>query len=101
METLADLAARLRAAVTSEAYAEAERLVPTYCALLDREFRSHPPSASQARRVAEEAKDLYQWLLRSVIVDRAHCALELQRLGNLAAYLQPEARVVHTYEVEG
>lgn len=101
MPALADVAARLRAAVASQAYAEAESLVPLYCALLECEFRSQPPSSAQARRVAEDARDLYQWLARTVIVDRAHCATELRQLANLSAYLQPGARTPHTYELEG
>lgn len=101
MQTLADVAARLRAAVTSQAYAEAESLVPVYCALLECEFRSQPPSSTQARRIAQEARDLYQWLARTVLADRAHCATELRQLANLSAYLQPDGRAPHTYELEG
>jgi hypothetical protein len=101
MPTLADLSSRLREAVASQAYAEAQLLVPEYCALLGSEFRSHHPSSAQARRIAEEAQDLYQWLARAVTVDRAHCAAELQQLARTSAYLEPGLRARHTYQLEG
>ena len=55
MQTLEDAAARLRAAVASQTYAEARGLIPAYCALLEGEFRRWPASSPEARRIAEEA----------------------------------------------
>jgi hypothetical protein len=101
METLEETAARLRRAVASQAYAQARGLVPAYCAALEREFGCHPPSSPEARRIAEEARELYQWLARTVLLDRAHCATELRRLAKLSAYLQPRGQTPHTYELEG
>jgi len=101
MQTLADAAARLRAAVASQDYDEARGLMPSYCELLEAEFHRHPPSSLDARRIAEEARDLYQSLARSVVIDRAQYVTELQRLANLSAYLEPRRRDRHTYELEG
>jgi hypothetical protein len=101
METLAEIAGRLRAAVASQACVEARSLIPAYCAALEREFRKQPPSSPGARRIAEEAKDLYQWLARTVILNRAHCAATLQRLAGLSSYMQSGNRAPHTYELEG
>ncbi len=101
MVTLADAAARLREAVASQAYSEAQKVIPVYCSLLEAEFRSHAPSSAQARAIAEEAKDLHQWLARTVMVDRAHFATELHHLASLSAYLQSGRRTPHTYELEG
>ncbi len=101
MKNLAEVAARMRKAVASQAYAEAEGLVPLYCSLLEGEFRSHPVSSPQARRIAEDARELYQWLARTVLLDRAQCAAELQRLGSMASYCRPAGRTAHTYELEG
>jgi hypothetical protein len=101
MQTLADVTARLRKAVARQAYDEARGLVPSYCELLEAEFRTHPPSSPEARRIAEEARDLYQSLARSVVIDRAQYVTELQRLANLSAYLEPRRRAPHTYDLEG
>jgi hypothetical protein len=101
MQRLADLAARLRAAVASQAYAQAQTLVPLYCTLLESEFRAHPPASPEARRIAEDARDLYQCLARSVIADRAQYAAQLRQLANLSAYLQFGTPTVHTYVLEG
>ena len=101
METLEDAAVRLRAAVASQAYAEARGLIPAYCALLEGEFRRWPASSPEARRIAEEARELYQWLARTVVVDRAQCAAGLQRLARLSAYIELRGRPRHTYELEG
>jgi hypothetical protein len=101
MPTLEEVAERMRAAVTSQAYGEAREIVPLYCELLECEFRLHSPASPEARRIAEEAKDLYQTLAGSVILDRAQCAMELQRLAGMASYLRSGARAAHTYEIEG
>ncbi len=101
MQTIGEIAAGLRRAVASQAYAQARGLVPAYCAALEREFRSQPPSSPEARRIAEEARDLYQWLARAVIADRARCAAALRRLSKLTAYLQSGAPTPHTYSLEG
>ena len=101
MPTLEDVTARLREAVASQAYDEARGLIPVYCELLEAEFHSHSPSSPEARRVAEEARDLYQSLARSVVLDRTQYVTELQRLASLSAYLEPRCRTPHTYELEG
>ncbi len=101
METLADVAGRLRAAVNSQAYPEAQRLVPLYCASLQREFARHPPSSPEARRIAEEARDLYQWLARTIILDRAECATALQRLARLSSYMHTGNRAPHSCDLKG
>lgn len=100
MQTLANVTARLREAVASQDYDQARSLMPSYCELLETEFRTHPPSSPQARRIAEEARDLYQSLARSVVIDRAQYVTQLQRLANLSAYLKPR-RTPHTCELEG
>ena len=100
MPTLADVAARLRKAVASQSYAEARNLIPVYCNLLDAEFRSHPPSSTEARRIAEEARDLYQGLAGTVVLDRAQLVTDLQRLANLSAYLQSATPTPHVCELE-
>ncbi len=101
MPQLADVADRLRSAVASQAYAEAQRLVPLYCALLECEFRSQHPGSGRARLVAEQARDLYQWLARTVILDRAHCATELHRLAGVSSYLRSAGHDPHTYRIDG
>ncbi|HXN45033.1 MAG TPA: hypothetical protein VN893_00235 [Bryobacteraceae bacterium] len=101
MPTLADLSARLREAVASQAYDQARALIPAYCELLETEFHSHAPSSREARRIAEEARELYQSMARSVVLDRAQFVTELQRLANLSAYLQPAPRTPHTCDLEG
>ena len=101
MPTLADVTARLREAVASQDYDGARGLVPSYCEVLEAEFHSHPPSSPEARHIAEEARDLYQSLARSVVLDRAQLVTALQRLANLSAYLQPARRTGYTYEIEG
>ena len=74
--------------------------MPLYCELLEAEFGSHPPSSPDARRIAEEARDFYQSIARTVALDRAQYVTELQRLANLSAYLKPR-RAPHTCELEG
>jgi hypothetical protein len=101
MDALEAVAARLQEAVASQAYAEAQNLVPVYCAVLEREFAKHPASSPEARRIAEDAKSLYQWMARAVVLDRAHCATALQRLANLSTYLETGNRTPHTYELQG
>ena len=101
MGTLEEIAARLRRAVGSQAYKEARGLIPAYCAALERKFRSQSPSSPEALRIAEEARDLYQWLARAVIADRARCVAELRRLAKLTAYMQSGAPTPHTYSLEG
>jgi hypothetical protein len=100
MQTLEDITVRLRAAVTSQDYDQARSLMPSYCELLEAEFRIHPPASPEARRIAEEARDFYQSIARAVALDRAQCVTELQRLANLSAYLKPR-RTPHTCELEG
>ena len=101
MQTLAEITAHLRTAVESHNYDEARGLMPSYCQLLEAEFRSHPPSSPEARRIAEDAKELYQSLARSVVFDRTQYVMELQRLANLSAYLKPRGPAPHTCELEG
>jgi hypothetical protein len=101
METLANAAARLRAAVASQSYAQARRLVPSYCAALEREFGSHASSSPEARQIAEEARDLYQWLARTVILDRAQCVTALRRLANLSSYLRTGSRKPQRCDCQG
>ncbi len=100
MQTLADITARLQTAFGSQDYDEARSLMPSYCELLDAEFRIHSPSSPEARRIAEEARDLYQSMARTVALDRAAYATELQRLANLSAYLKPRP-TPHSCELEG
>ena len=100
MQALADITARLRTAVSSQDYDQARSLMPSYCELLEAEFRLHPPSSPEARRIAEEAKDFYQSLARAVALDREQYVTELQRLANLSAYLKPRS-TPHTCELEG
>ena len=100
MQTLADITERLRTVVASQDYDQARGLMPLYCELLEAEFRSHPPSSPDARRIAEEARDFYQSIARTVALDRAQYVTELQRLANLSAYLKPR-RATHTCELEG
>ncbi len=100
MDTLTGISARMRKAVSSQAYDEARTLVPRYCSLLEREFRRTAPSSPEARRVAEEARDLYQWMARTLLLDRAHCAAELQRLASMASYQEPGGRTPHTCQLD-
>jgi len=101
MPTLTEIAARLRQAVGTQAYAEAETLVPLYCSLLERDFASQSPSSAEARRLAEEARDLYQWMARTIVLHRAHFAADLQLLNRLSSYLKAGTRTPHTFELEG
>ena len=102
MDTLQQASARLRAAVASQAYDEARTLIPGYCQTLQQEFDKHPLSSPEARQIAEDARELYQWMARTILVDRAHCAAALQRLAGMSSFLKstsPGDR--HTCQVEG
>jgi len=101
MPSLADTSARLRQAVASQDYDEARGLMPAYCELLEAEFNRRPPSSPEARRIAEEARELYQSMARAVALDRAQYATALQRLANLSAYLKPRQAAPHACDLEG
>jgi hypothetical protein len=101
VQELEAVTGRLRQAVAAQSYAEARSLIGTYCELLDRAFQSFPPASPQAAQIAGEARDFYQWAMRTVILDRAHCAAEIERLGQVSRYLATDGRTPHTWDLEG
>jgi hypothetical protein len=77
----------LRAAVASQAFGEAERLLSDYCRQVETVIRREP-GAAENTQLAADSVSLFEWMRRSVLADAAHLAGRLASIPPRHAYRQ-------------
>jgi hypothetical protein len=81
----------LRTAIGSEFYDEVPRLLADYGARLQHALRQAANDPNEARRLEDEAKDLFRWARAAVVSNRAQAQASLSRLDQVAQYRRRSA----------
>ncbi len=92
----APLADRLRRAISSGLYEEAQNLLAEYRGVLD----SLPPGTPELERALREAAEYIEWARRTTLAARAATAAQLASLTAPRPYGAP-AHARHTWEMIG
>ena len=95
------LETEIRQSVASGNYPAAGLLVNRYTRELEENLRALAPQDPQTGRMMHQALDLLNWVKRITQAQRAHAALELQQLPNLAPFRKPGLRRLNTWHLEG
>lgn len=97
---LQETAQRLRKALTSQAYDDAQTALDDYRQLLDAAVAAHPAGAQAPTELAQEVDELMQWALRVVRVARAQTRDQLDQVSAALRYFSP-APHTQTWKVDG
>ncbi|MBI1789665.1 MAG: hypothetical protein HYR60_19195 [Acidobacteria bacterium] len=93
MRSLDETAARIRTAIETECFREAQNLLDEYAAGVEAVWQELTPEQRRASRLPQEALSLVQWAHQAVSVARIHSSRHLDRLtGALAYYDRDEHR---------
>jgi hypothetical protein len=88
-----ETAERLRKALTSRAYDDAQAALDDYRRLVEAAVAGHPFGAQPPTELGQEVEDLMQWSLRVVRVTRAQTRDQLEQVSAALGYFSP---VPHT-----
>lgn len=91
---------RLRQAVASEAYEDAQTALANYRRLVDAAVADWPPDGPRPDELRREAGELMQWLLQVARAGRAQISYELDQVSAVLHYLQ-RARQAPVWQAEG
>ena len=97
---LAQVAARLRAAVRSEAYDKIPQLLAEHNRRFEQAAREVPNGSAEARLLAVEARETLDWVKASVLANRAHAEASLGRLNSTTRYLPASGPALRTRKLE-
>jgi len=95
-----EAAERLRKALVTEAYDEAQAALAEYRRHLEASLASHPVGAPPPAELAREARELMEWALRVVRVARARTRGRLDQVSAVLRYLSPSPDI-RTWKVHG
>jgi phosphoribosyl-ATP pyrophosphohydrolase len=95
-----ETAERLRKALTSQAYDDAQAALDDYRKLVETAVATHAAGAQPPTELAQEVDDLMQWSLRVVRVARAQTRDQLEQVSAALRYFSP-APHVQTWKVDG
>jgi len=93
-------AERLRKALTSQAYDDAQAALDDYRRLVEAAVAAHAAGAPSPAGLAQEVDDLMQWSLRVVRVARAQTRDQLEQVSAVLRYFSP-APPSRTWKVDG
>jgi hypothetical protein len=95
-----ETAERLRKALTSHSYDNAQAALDDYRQLVEAAVAAHPPGAPPPAELAQEVDDLMQWSLRVVRVTRAQTRDQLDQVSAALRYFSP-APPTQTWKMDG
>ena len=95
-----ETAERLRKALTSHSYDNAQAALDDYRRLVDATVAAHPSDAQPPAELAQEVDDLMQWSLRVVRVTRAQTRDQLDQVSAALRYFSP-APPTQTWKIDG
>ena len=98
---LSALEAQIRESVASGNYPQAGLLVSRYTREVEQNLRALRPQDPETSRIMHRAASLLEWVKRITKAQRAHAALQLQQLPNLAPFRKPGVRRLNTWTLEG
>lgn len=91
---------RLRQAVASEAYEDAQTALADYRRLVDAAVAGWPPDGPPPAKLAREAGELMQWLLQVTRAGRAQTSHQIDQVSTVLHYLH-QARQAPAWQAEG
>ena len=95
-----EAAERLRKALTSHAYDDAQAALDDYRQLVEAAVVAHPLGAEPPTELAQEVEGLMQWSLHVARVTRAQMRDQLDQVSAALGYLSPAPRT-QTWKVHG
>ena len=95
-----EAAERLRKALTSHAYDDAQAALDDYRQLVEAAVAAHALGAGPPTELAQEVEDLMQWSLRVARVTRAQTRDQLDQVSTALSYFSP-APNTQTWKVHG
>ena len=95
-----ETAERLRKALTSRAYDDAQAALDDYRRLVDQAVAAHPAGAQPPTELAQEVDDLMQWSLRLARVTRAQTRDQLDQVSAALRYFSP-VPPTQTWKMDG
>jgi hypothetical protein len=99
-ETLRETAERLRKALTSHAYDDAQAALDDYRQLVEAAVAAHPVGAPPPAELTQEVEDLMQWSLRVARVTRAQTRDQLDQVSAALGYFCADPHT-QTWKVHG
>jgi LPS O-antigen subunit length determinant protein (WzzB/FepE family) len=93
-------AERLRMALASHAYDDAQAALDNYRELVEAAVAAHPAGAPPPAELAREVNDLIEWALRVVRVARAQTRDQLDQVSAALRYFAPASHV-QTWKMDG
>jgi hypothetical protein len=84
-----ETAERLRKALTSQAYDDAQAALDDYQQLVEAAVAAHPAGAQPPTDLTQEVDELMQWALRVVRVARAQTRDQLDQVSAALRYFSP------------
>lgn len=87
-----ETAERLRKALTSQAYDDAQAALDDYRRLVEAAVAAHPAGAQPPTELEQEVDELMQWALRVVRVARAQTRDQLDQVSAALGYFSPAPR---------
>jgi len=91
---------RLKQAVASEAFDSVQAALADYRLHVECVLADWPADASPPVELAQQAHELMQWALQTVLCSRARTRDDLQQVAAALGYHSPAA-LVHTWRVDG
>lgn len=95
-----ETAERLRKALTSRAYDDAQAALDDFQRLVEAAVAAHPPGAPPPAELAQEVEDLMQWSLRVARVTRAQTRDQLDQVSAALRYFSP-VPPTRTWKMDG
>jgi len=95
-----ETAERVRKALTSQAYDDAQAALDEYRLLVDAAVAAHPAGAEPPAELAREVHELMQWSLRLVRVARAQTRDQLEQVSAVLRYFS-QAPPRQTWKIDG
>jgi hypothetical protein len=95
-----ETADRLRKALTSRAYDDAQAALDDYRRLVEAAVAAHPAGADASAELAQEVDELMQWSLRVVRVTSAQTRDQLDQVSAALGYFSPVPHA-QTWKVHG
>jgi hypothetical protein len=95
-----ETADRLRKALTSRAYDDAQAALDDYQRLVEAAVAAHPAGVQPPTELAQEVDDLMQWSLRLSRVTRARTREQLDQVSAALRYFSP-APPTQTWKMDG
>jgi len=102
MENPDNLAAALRAALSTEQFAAAQKLAAEYAQAITGHWRGLPPGDPELARSWQEARKLFEWARGTALAQKSQLARQLEAIEPLAAFLRIQSQGRQTtFEMRG